>query len=108
MGPFLLQKVGDSNSKDGPWNPEKALPVPALIERYDKKEGLLTTKSRTEAIGKYHREISYYSLIHGTCEPFRLSYLAAKMNAGRCCSNTCIYLCLHMKLTDLGKLKVDF
>ena len=54
MGPFL-RKVGDSNSKDGPWNPEKALPVPYLIERYDNKEGLLTKKSRKEAIGKYHR-----------------------------------------------------
>jgi len=34
---------------------EKALPVPALIERYDKKEGLLTTKSRSEAIGRIHQ-----------------------------------------------------
>ena len=44
--------------RDGPLNPEKALPVPALIERYDKKEGLLTTKSRSEAIGKYRRKIT--------------------------------------------------
>ena len=95
MGPFL-RKVGDSNSKDGPWNPEKALPVPYLIERYDNKEGLLTKKSRKEAIGKYHRKISCYSLFHGTCEPFRFSYSVARMNAGRCCSNTCIYLCLHI------------
>ena len=77
MSPFLLQKVGDSNSKDGPWNPEKYEPVPALIERYDKKEGLLTKISRKKAIGKYHRTIPYYNLIHGTCEPFRFSYSVA-------------------------------
>ena len=77
MGPFLLQKVGDSNSKHGPWNPEKVYPFPALIERYDNEEGLLTMKSRIEAIGKYHRTIPYYNLIHVTCEPFRFSYSLA-------------------------------
>ena len=97
-----------TNSKDGPWNPEKVLPVPALLERYDKKEGLLTTKSRTEAIGKYHHGISYYSIVHRTCELFGFSRSITRINAGRCCSNTCIYFCLHMKLTNLGKLKVDF
>ena len=51
MGPFLLQKLGDSNSKHGPWNPEKS------FERYDKKERLLTKISRKKAIGKYHRSI---------------------------------------------------
>ena len=74
MGPFLTQKVGDSKSKHGPWNPEKLIPLHALIERYDKKEGRLTTISRKKAIGKYHRTIPYYNLIHITCEPFRLSY----------------------------------
>jgi len=34
---------------------EKALPVPYLIERYDNKEGLLTKKSRKEAIGRIHQ-----------------------------------------------------
>ena len=89
MGPFLLQKVVDSNSKHGPWNPEKLIPHPALMKRYDKKEGLHTTKSRIVAIGKYHRTIPYYNLIHGTCEPFRFSYSVARTNAG--CSNTFIY-----------------
>ena len=106
MGPFLFRRLGTTNSKDGPWNPEKALPVPALLERYDKKEGLLTTKSRTEAIGKYHHRISYYSLVHRKCEPFGFFRSVARNNAGRCCSNTSFYLCLHM--TNLGKLKVDF
>ena len=50
MGPFLPQKVVDSNSKHGPWNPEKLIPVHALIERYDKKEGLLTTISRKKLL----------------------------------------------------------
>ena len=77
MGPFLLQKVGDSNSKHGPWNPEKASAYPIFIEKYDKKEGLLTMKSRIEATGKYHRTIPYYNLIHVTCEPFRFSYSVA-------------------------------
>ena len=77
MGPFLLQKVGDSNSKHGPWNPEKTSAYPIFIEDYDKKEGLLTMKSRIEAIGKYHRTIPYYNLIHVTCEPFRFSYSLA-------------------------------
>ena len=52
MGPF--RRLDPTNSKNGPWNPKKALPVPALLERYDKKEGFLTSKSRTEAIGKYY------------------------------------------------------
>ena len=77
MGPFLLQKVGDSNSKHGPWNPEKASSYPIFIEEYDKKEGLLTMKSRIEATGKYHRTIPYYNLIHVTCEPLRFSYSVA-------------------------------
>ena len=47
MGPFLLQKVGDSNSKHGPWNPEKS----------PQQEELLTKISRYVAIGKYHRTI---------------------------------------------------
>ena len=89
MGPFLLQKLGDSNSKHGPWNPEKLIPLPTLIERYDKKEGLLTKISRKKAIGKYHRTIPYYNLIHVTCEPFRFSYSVARMNAD--CSNKFIY-----------------
>ena len=74
--------------------------------QYDKKEGLLTTKSRTEAIGKYHYRISYYSLVPRTCELFGFFRSVARINAGRCCSNTSIYLCLH--LMNLGKLKVDF
>ena len=89
MGPFLPQKVGDSNSKHGPWNPEKLIRFPALIERYDKKEGLLTRKSRIVAIGKYHCTIPYYNLIRVTCEPFRFSYSVARMNAD--CSNKFIY-----------------
>ena len=92
MGPFLLQKVGDSNSKHGPWNPEKlirVLAVPTFIKIYDKKEGFLTKDSRKKAIGKYHRTIPYYNLIHVTCEPFRFSYSVARMNAD--CSNKFIY-----------------
>ena len=106
MGPFLFRRLGMTNSKDGPWNPEKALPVPALLERYDKKEGLLTTKSRTEAIGKYHHRISYYSLVPRTCELFGFSRSVARINADQCCFITFIYFCLHM--TNLGKLNVDF